>query len=204
MQGIGALMVAAARQLGAGARAVASYPGRGWRALKAKVRPARSAPNLGEGSPPRSTEVAPVGEFSAARLAADEGLDALGRALGDPDPRVRTLALEVVCEFSAERAARLLAAMVHDPDAGVRCSAAAAAGRLGAPRAVSSLIVALDDPEATVRAASAQAIEAITGRAIALEGDLGTQRRQIEELKRWWKEERLAQLTASLQNGGAA
>ena len=180
-----------------------SYPGRAWRAVRAKVRPTRRPSNLRGVPHPPPSPVGPVGDFSAARLAADEGLEALGRALGDPDPRVRTLALEVVCEFSAERAARLLAAMVHDPDAGVRCSAAAAAARLGAPRTVSSLIVALDDPDSAVRAASAQAIEAITGRSIALEGDRVTQHRQIEELKRWWKEERLAQLTASLQNGGS-
>jgi len=203
-----ALMAGAARQLGAVARIATSYPRRAWQAVAAKIRPNRttSQPNLrGIRQPhrrPTPMPRPPVGDFSAARLAADEGLEALGRALGDPDPKVRTLALDVVCEFSAERAARLLAAMVHDLDPSVRCAAAAAAARLGAPRTVSSLIVALDDPDSGVRAASAQAIEAITGRRIAMEDDPATQRRQIEELKRWWKEERLAQLTASLQHGG--
>ena len=92
-------------------------------------------------------------DFTAASLAADAGLHALAQALGDPDPAVRTAALDLVCEFSTDRAAPLLAGMIHDPDPAVRCAAAGAAARLALARTVSSLIVALDDPEAAVRAA---------------------------------------------------
>jgi hypothetical protein len=141
-----------------------------------------------------------LGEFMPARLAADEGLKALSRALGDPDPSVRTAALEVVCEFSADRAAPLLAGMIHDSDPSVRCAAAAAAARLEVVRAVSSLIVALDDPEASVRAAAAEAIETITGKPVPLASaaDQAARRQQVELLKQWWKQERLAQLSAAL------
>jgi hypothetical protein len=205
----GGLVVRAARQVGRAARSAFEttlHPRRAWQGMVARRRAA--APTDARSTPPNDgagtqsagpVEATPLADFAAARLAADDGLNALARALGDPDPKVRTLALDVVCEFSSDRAARLLAAMIHDPDASVRCAAAAASARLGAPRTVSSLIVALDDPESTVRAASAQAIEAITGRSVRLDDDRDPeeQRRAIEELKRWWKAERVAQLTAS-------
>ena len=209
------VVVVVARGLGVAARSAvraATFPGRAFAAALQHVRD-RGRRRLergdnGGGAGPgligrrfgdAARGLSSLDEFAPARLAADEGLNALAQALSDPDPAVRMTALDVVCEFSADRAARLLAGMIHDPDASVRCAAAAAAARLRVVRAVSSLIVALDDPDASVRSAAAHAIEEITGRQLPPgdEQDSCARREKVEQLKRWWKEERLAQLTAS-------
>jgi len=132
-----------------------------------------------------------------ARLGSAEGLEALTRALADPDPAVRSLALEVVTEFSGERASRLLGGMLQDPDPNVRCAAAAAATRVGSSATVFSLILALEDSEPTVREAAASAIETIGGRRIdrAALADPATAGPQLDDLKAWWKDRRLAELS---------
>jgi hypothetical protein len=129
---------------------------------------------------------------NAPRPAAD-GLEALARALTNPDPVARRLALSVVSEFSQAQAADLVCGAIYDPHADVRCAAAAAAARLQCVRAVSALVVALEDPVPDVRRASASAIEAITGMQL---GPEEASRRRAEELMQWWKRERLAELAA--------
>lgn len=142
--------------------------------------------------------VHPDARYEAAHIAADEGLGALARALADPDPTTRTTALDVICELSGKRAARLLAGVLHDPDPDVRAAAAGAAAEIGATGTVFSLILALDDPARRVRAAAARAIEVITGRPVEPEqgGDPARRQQQIEQLKQWWKEERFAELAS--------
>jgi len=137
--------------------------------------------------------------YEAAEVARNEGLAALARNLADPDPSVRTRSLEVICEFSEDRAARLLAGMLHDPEPIVRCEAAAAAARLRASGVIFSLILALEDPRPEVRTASAKAIAEITGREMPTNriDEPGERSRLVEELKRWWKEERFAQLATA-------
>lgn len=132
----------------------------------------------------------------AARMAADEGFDALAQALSDPDALVRLKALGVICELSGARAARLLSGMLHDPDPRVRMAAADSAAQLQSFGTVFSLILALEDPIEDVRHAAAQAIETITGRRVPIDvGGTDTSVSEvIAELKRWWKDQRYAQL----------
>jgi HEAT repeat protein len=143
---------------------------------------------------PLRRPVSPV----AAQMAADEGLGALSRSLSDPDPHTRALALDVICEFSQERAARLLTAFLQDPEPSLRCAAAAAAGRVGAPSVVFSLISILDDADPRVREAAVAAIARLTGKAVRLADARERRLEQIEELARWWKQERLAKLLARI------
>ena len=139
--------------------------------------------------------------FEAAEVARGEGLAALARTLADPDPAVRIRSLEVICEFSEDRAARLLAGMLHDPEPVVRREAAAAASRLRASGVIFSLILALEDPRPEVRTASARAIAEITGREMPTDrlDEREDRSRLVEELKRWWKEERFAQLATAVK-----
>jgi HEAT repeat protein len=149
----------------------------------------------------RGTDAAvAASHFEAAEVARGEGLAALARSLADPDPSVRIRSLEVICEFSEDRAARLLAGMLHDPEPVVRCEAAGAAARLRASGVIFSLILALDDPRPEVRTASARAIAEITGREMPRDGIDGAEDRSrlVEELKSWWKEERFTQLATAV------
>ena len=134
-----------------------------------------------------------------AQLGSAGGLEALTHALADPDPSVRSLAIEVGTEFSGERASRLLGGMLQDPDPAVRCAAAAAATRIGSSAVVFSLILALEDSESSVREAAASAIETIGGRSVdrgAL-GDPAAAGRLVDDLKTWWKDRRLAELSCA-------
>lgn len=141
--------------------------------------------------------------FGAAEESANQGLTALARALAHPDPALRAQALEVICQFSAERAVRLLVGVLHDPDPKVRAAAADSAGRLGATGTVLSLIFALDDPEPEVRLAAQLAIEQITDIPVRLENvDPAIRESKISELKAWWKEQRFNELTQSSHGGG--
>jgi HEAT repeat protein len=136
----------------------------------------------------------------AARAGASSGLAALAAALAHPEPTVRARALEIVCEFSEERAAELLGGMLHDPEASVRYAAATAAGRVPAYRVVAPLIVTLQDVDVDVRRASAHALERLTGSPVPLEepGSAVSEGR-LNELRKWWKEHRLAELLAGIE-----
>lgn len=151
---------------------------------------------LGIGAPARLARQAPL---AAAELAADEGLTKLAEALSDPDPAARILALDVICEFSEERAARLIASMLYDPEPRVRCAAAQAAVRARASGTVFSLITALGDPDPKVVDAAAAAIEAITGKKVQLEDDVDARREGLERLTQWWKQQRVSELEHELE-----
>jgi hypothetical protein len=140
--------------------------------------------------------------FAASELAADDGLTRLAAALSDEDPNARIRALEVICEFSEERASRLIASMLHDPSPSVRRAAAGSAARMKASGTVFSLILALDDADPEVRSAAADAIEAITGKRVRLDDieDPELRRGELELLKRWWKEQRVAELASDLDH----
>lgn len=139
-------------------------------------------------------------DLEAARLAADEGLSALAAALDHSDPAVRARAIELVSELTDESAKSLLKAAIHDPSPLVRGAAAISAGRTGSTDVVGSLLVALTDPDPGVRAAAAQAIAAITGRTVVPEGsDPALHAEAIEVFKRWWRQERVAELSRRLK-----
>ena len=137
-------------------------------------------------------------------MAADDGLAALAETLASPSPSLRMRALEVLCEFSAERATPVVIELIHDPDPAVRSAAARAAARIRSTRAVGSLIVALDDPDAGMRRSSAEALQSIVGGEVEVddEPDAEQRRRRQAELKRWWKERRFAELATSTQGSG--
>lgn len=137
-------------------------------------------------------------------MAADQGLNALAKALSHSDPNVRTKALEVIAELSEERAGGLIAGMLHDPSPQTRRAAATAAARIGARGAVFSLILALDDPDLGVRMVAKESIEELTNQPIAItfqEGD-AERLQKIAELKEWWKGERLDELASVEVDGG--
>ncbi len=120
----------------------------------------------------------------------------LQRALADPDPSVRRRALRTVAELDPDTAGLLLAGTLHDVDAGVRRAAVVVAARVRSPAVGFALVLALDDSDPEVRAAAQTVVEELSGRAIdpSEMADPAARRRIIEELKRWWKEQRLAQL----------
>ncbi|MDH5673413.1 MAG: HEAT repeat domain-containing protein [Myxococcales bacterium] len=142
----------------------------------------------------------PPGRYPAADLAAEAGLLELGRALSDPDPIARSRALDVICEFSEERASRLIAAMLYDPDAQVRRAAAEAASRLNSQAVVFPLILALEDRDGSVRREALRAIEDITSEVIELNVDAPADERRatVEGLKRRWKQRRTEELLREL------
>src|SRR5262249_55336826 len=125
--------------------------------------------------------------------AADPRSAALARALADGDPAVRALAVETISAFSADEASRLLSRLLHDPDPSVRVAAIDSAARAGATGVVFAIILALEDVDAEVRTRAAVAIETLTGKPVDIDdGDAEVRREQVTELKKWWKEQRLA------------
>jgi HEAT repeats len=181
------------QRLASATRAVASWFGK--RPAPAK----RGAKNVARDAALRvgaiEDEPAEVG-LDAVRLAADEGLAALAKALENGDPAVRARALSVIVELSEQRATRLLKAMMFDPDASVRRAAAVAAPRVEGLGVVASLIVALRDPDGDVRRAAAAAITRMTDQNIELApSDASISDERHAELRAWWKEQRIAELT---------
>jgi HEAT repeat protein len=92
------------------------------------------------------------------------GLPMLQRALADPDPAVRKLAVERIGELqdAAASAAPDLLRALADPVPGVRSAAALAVARarVPAPHGVPALTALLDDPEPEVRTMAASALTA--------------------------------------------
>ena len=139
-------------------------------------------------------------EGDSTRLAADRGLAALARALDNPDPAMRARAVAVLGELSDVRAREVLKTMLLDPSAMVRCAAVRSAARVGTTEVVASLIVALTDPDAEVRAAAAEGLSAMTGRGLSCAGPERTvDPGELEDLKRWWREKRFAELVGSVE-----
>jgi hypothetical protein len=116
---------------------------------------------------------------------------------------MRARAVAVLSEFADDRARQVLKTMLLDSSAMVRCAAVRSAARVGTTDVLASLIVTLTDPDTEVRAAAAEAVSSITGRRLSCNGrnraeggvdpgevDAG----EIEDLKRWWRERRFAEL----------
>jgi len=85
-------------------------------------------------------------------------VDALIRALGDPDEDVRWRAVGALGRIGDARAVEPLIRALGDPDEDVRREAAFALGMIGNARAVEPLIGALDDPNEWVRRQAAWAL----------------------------------------------
>jgi HEAT repeat protein len=142
----------------------------------------------------------PPSNLRADHLAGDPAVAALEGALDHPDPEVRARAIVVIAEFADDRAARLLRARIHDASPIVRAAAAGAAARTKRLDVVATLIVARRDPDPAVRRAAAAAVSQATGRPIAAsEHDAAIDAALVDELKAWWKQRRLAELTESAQ-----
>jgi HEAT repeat protein len=104
----------------------------------------------------------------------------------------------VLSELADVRATEVLKTMLLDPSAIVRCAAVRSAARVRTTDVLASLIVALTDPDAEVRAAAVDAVSDITGRRLTQKGPGGVvDPREIEDLKRWWRERRFAELVRS-------
>ncbi len=119
----------------------------------------------------------------------------------DPDVEARCRSARSAAELPPAEAAPLLLALLHDGSAEVRSAAADAAGRSRAVTTVFSLILALDDPSPLVRSAAERSVRRLTGREITFAAADGDRREQIEELKSWWKKQRLRDLTGRLSEG---
>jgi hypothetical protein len=174
---------------------------RAYRALAAKTRSARARRPIDEAvlEPSEPRELT-----DAARAAQQQGLPALADALSDPDPEVRIVALETIGAFEEKQAGQMLSDVLHDPDPRVRAEAAAVAGRAKLTPVVFSLILALDDPEEPVREAAREALERITSEPVALqpEDPPEVRRALIEDLKRRWKQRRIAELAGIVDDRG--
>jgi HEAT repeat protein len=128
-------------------------------------------------------------------LAANRGLASLARALDDPDPALRARAVAVVCELGDVRAREVVKTMLLDPSPMVRSAAVRSAARVGTTEVLGSLIVALTDSDAEVRAAAVDAVNGMTGRRLSSERPDGhLDPAEIEDLKRWWRDRRFAEL----------
>jgi HEAT repeat protein len=114
----------------------------------------------------------------------EAGIAEQARALVDPDPAVRALALQVIAEFSKAQAAELIALALFDLEPAVRCVAAECAGRVGGSRLVPALIAALGDRSPDVRRAAARSLETLVGAPID----------SIADLERRWADARLSEL----------
>lgn len=155
-----------------------------------------SADGPGPGGKRRRRTRARRGASEPERTTAGEGLGVLARALTNPDPSIRSRALEMVCDLSEDRATPMLIGLMNDPSADVRCAAASLAPRMRARRVVSGLILALDDPDESVRKAASTAIATMTPHELSAEqlADAELRRARMEELLLWWKRERYEQL----------
>lgn len=128
-------------------------------------------------------------------LAADAGHAKLASALQHPDPDVRAKAIAVVVSLGESGATRLLQVMIHDPAPAVRAAAVAAAGRTRNVELAASLIVALADPDLEVRRAAVTAVSQLTGHPLtADDAESRVDPDEIQGLKQWWKQQRLAAL----------
>jgi HEAT repeat protein len=106
----------------------------------------------------------------------------------------------VLCELADVRAREVLKTMLLDPSAMVRCAAIRSAARVSGTDVLASLIVALSDPDADVRTAAVEAVSGITGRRLTPKGPAGAvDPNEIEDLKRWWRERRFAELVRSVE-----
>jgi HEAT repeat protein len=105
----------------------------------------------------------------------------------------------VVCELADVRAGEVLKTMLLDPSAMVRCAAIRSASRVRTTDVLASLIVALRDPDAGVRAAAVDAVSSIRGRRLSYKEAGAVDPGEIEELKRWWRERRFAELAGSVE-----
>jgi hypothetical protein len=97
----------------------------------------------------------------------DIGPPAVGHLLvmaSDPDPYVRSSALELIGLLGSAGDADSVVGQLTDPSAEVRVAAAGALGRLGASAARDALMRALDDRVPGVRAAAAHALGYLGGR----------------------------------------
>jgi HEAT repeat protein len=87
--------------------------------------------------------------------------------------------------------------MLLDPSPMVRAAAVRSAALVKTTDVLASLIVTLNDPDAEVRAAAVKAVSGMTGRHLSCEGPGGgVDAREMEDLKRWWREKRFAELVS--------
>ena len=78
--------------------------------------------------------------------------------IGDPDPRLRALALRSLAVIGAPEAVDAALAALRDPAPEMRWTAAMVLGRLGESRAQDALIAALGDPHGEVRRQAAASL----------------------------------------------
>ncbi|MBI2922593.1 MAG: HEAT repeat domain-containing protein [Planctomycetes bacterium] len=110
---------------------------------------------------------APAAERAAALgrlglLRAEEGLEALKKALGDADLDVRLAAIQALGRFAREDLAPILAAQARDPDPRIAGDAVRALEKTGFA-AVPALVDALRHPEAAVAESALEALRRATG-----------------------------------------
>jgi hypothetical protein len=131
-----------------------------------------------------------------AKLESRVGEPALIAALEDDDPAVRRSVATLLGWREAKPAVRPLSRALRDEDPSVREAAAEALAQIRSDKGVLSLIRALDDETEAVRKVAERALRAIAGDEIdkISEGRSGEPR--VSALKQWWKESRVAILTA--------
>jgi len=78
-------------------------------------------------------------------------LEVLAEALGDPDPKVREMAIRALDKIRDDSAVDLLIPALTDSSAGVRRRAARALGKIEDPRTIQALGTALNDEDPEVR-----------------------------------------------------
>lgn len=136
------------------------------------ARRSRPVPATGEGARtlvPLLRSRSPERRYGAAaalRRAGDpEAVPALKKALSDPDPGVRWMALEALGAIGSP-ALPVLTALLGSDDIDLRWGAAVALGEIGDPEAVGPLARSLEDEDRYVRTRAALALAAIGARAL--------------------------------------
>lgn len=88
------------------------------------------------------------------RLGTAEAVEVLSLALSDPDPRIRSVALEALAKFDSDEAIAAIGSLATDRDPRVRADATLALGEAGGDSAVEYLKLALYDADPLVRTAA--------------------------------------------------
>ena len=88
------------------------------------------------------------------RLGTPQAVEVLSLALGDEDPRIRSVALEALAKFDSDEAVAAIGSLATDRDPRVRADATLALGETGGDSAIEYLKLALYDADPLVRTAA--------------------------------------------------
>lgn len=135
------------------------------------------------------------------KIAGAESSECFINGLKDEHPEIRKLAASFIGWISAKDATPALMQTLKDTDPDVKKAAVASLSILREPASIMPLIRALDDSNVEIRKEIIHAIERITGNNVEFELYASGEklRENIENLKEWWRKNKMADLEAVLK-----